>query len=590
MPFYEFGLQTFCEDLLGYGWSRPEVGHVWSDGFHSAVFLPTRPSSDCKLRVQFMAYLGGSRRCRFNVSINGSHFGPIETQLRENTLEFPFEAATLDRWSGISIFFLHSEPVRPSWVDAASDSRLLNVALRKIELIFGAESRESLCSSDEDLESFSSFDALRVREEFDRQTRLKNGINEDETEYALRRAISFYMRGLGGNQHDRNGVKATILRLSSSDPSLTDPSPPSIPGAVRKYYPTLEPFVLVERSNQGVEEDVVLPPRPNVYYDPGFSDIWRQHVPSCFSHEMQPMETVLSCDFADLVINHRQFVLVDREGETFFQGCNPASLSKLSLTRDIQVWDGCIVLLQDCFDCGNVAHFLFDSVVRMYHWCNRHPELVGNALFVFGGTPTGLHRIVLEAVRTMFGIGEHRFLFPRSTMRIRAATRSYWFGSQIIAQHPANRMRQESLDALHRIADGVVGLVGEGTDCPAKIVISRSDAGLRRLSNEEALVSALASRGFQRVVMSELGWDDQIRVVSSADVVVAPHGMGMTCLAFNKRKPRVIEIFNPKIGSEAYALLCRAYGNDYHRIIGEEVDERKRDFIVDIDSVLELLG
>jgi capsular polysaccharide biosynthesis protein len=86
-----------------------------------------------------------------------------------------------------------------------------------------------------------------------------------------------------------------------------------------------------------------------------------------------------------------------------------------------------------------------------------------------------------------------------------------------------------------------------------------------------------------------LSWIEQIRIVSNARFIVAPHGMALTHLVFNVRRPRVIEMFNPTIFSDAYALLSKAFGHDYGRIIGEEVGGSLRNFRIEPGFLLDAL-
>jgi hypothetical protein len=591
VSYFEFGSQAFCEDMLLYGWSKPERDLVWSDGAQSAVTLPySPPQRFCSLRISFVAHLLPLKRCSFYAFVNGTNSGLIDTDATENQITINFDGNSLAPKLGINIVFVHLEPARPAWLQGQSDGRLLNIALRKIEVI----SDQHTCKFSEahvrGLELFSIFERQAIRDEYLRQLRFKNAVNDDKSDRALSRAISFYVRGLGGNQHDRSGVKRNIEKWASEQVAgSTETNRATVASAVKQFYPSLEKLLLLPHDHHGVEEKVILEGRENEYHDPDFSKCWQQHVTCYLSQKTIQPESIYQCRYADFVVSDRQYMIIDQTGRYVFRGGNPAGLSPLSVSPNVVMWEGATVLLQDQFDCGNIAHFLFDSAVRMYHWCNSYGGLAKDALFIFGGIPLEFHRLVLMAICEMFDIPQSHILFPREMVRIRSTHASYWFSSQVHSQHPANMMRRESCNALQSIARRVLGSLSGSLESGSKIIISRSDANLRRLANEDSLTEKLERHGFTRVVMSELSWEEQIKTVAGADVVVAPHGMGLTALAFNQRRPKVIEMFNPTIGTEAYTLLSKAYENDYHRVIGLEIDPTRRDFIVDIDAVMELL-
>ncbi|WP_207462028.1 glycosyltransferase family 61 protein [Azospirillum sp. SYSU D00513] len=77
-----------------------------------------------------------------------------------------------------------------------------------------------------------------------------------------------------------------------------------------------------------------------------------------------------------------------------------------------------------------------------------------------------------------------------------------------------------------------------------KIYVSRRDASIRRVSNEEALMEALAPHGFELICPGDLSFEDQIKVFSEAEIVVGPHGAGMANVAFMTPGTKVVEIFS----------------------------------------------
>jgi capsular polysaccharide biosynthesis protein len=82
-------------------------------------------------------------------------------------------------------------------------------------------------------------------------------------------------------------------------------------------------------------------------------------------------------------------------------------------------------------------------------------------------------------------------------------------------------------------------------------------------------MSTLTPRGFKLFTLGALPIAEQIAIIRGAQIIVAPHGMGLTHCAFHQGGLRLIELVNPRIGMDAYAAMSRAFGFDYECLIGE---------------------
>jgi len=86
---------------------------------------------------------------------------------------------------------------------------------------------------------------------------------------------------------------------------------------------------------------------------------------------------------------------------------------------------------------------------------------------------------------------------------------------------------------------------------PRRIYIDRRGSRIRKLLNEDDLVTALGRLGFVAVRPEALSLADQIRLFRGAEVIVAPHGAGLTNLGFCRPGCVVIELL-----MDAYANWC----------------------------------
>ncbi len=80
-------------------------------------------------------------------------------------------------------------------------------------------------------------------------------------------------------------------------------------------------------------------------------------------------------------------------------------------------------------------------------------------------------------------------------------------------------------------------------DTPKRIYVSRNDARLRRVLNEDRLLPLLQARGFQRVLLAGMPIAGQVQLFREADVVVAPHGAGLAHIAWCKPGTKILEFF-----------------------------------------------
>jgi capsular polysaccharide biosynthesis protein len=140
-----------------------------------------------------------------------------------------------------------------------------------------------------------------------------------------------------------------------------------------------------------------------------------------------------------------------------------------------------------------------------------------------------------------------------------------------------------------------------------KIYISRADATARRVLNEDAVMERIAPLGFRKVTLSGMSVAEQCELFSCADVVVAPHGAGLTNLLFCREGTRIVEIFPPTYINPGYWVLANHLGLEYYCSIAEgpspppppvdaNVDEwfwsfvdDDKGFRVDLESLLGLL-
>ena len=131
-----------------------------------------------------------------------------------------------------------------------------------------------------------------------------------------------------------------------------------------------------------------------------------------------------------------------------------------------------------------------------------------------------------------------------------------------------------------------------------RVYISRRDASLRKLVNEEELISALQQRGFEIVTPSELSFAGQVALFNEAGVIIGPHGAGLTNIVFAPQCCVFIELTDKlceHMGT--FRWLARGIGQKCISLVSQDVDvspdatqpQQEHSFRVNISEIMDVL-
>ena len=147
--------------------------------------------------------------------------------------------------------------------------------------------------------------------------------------------------------------------------------------------------------------------------------------------------------------------------------------------------------------------------------------------------------------------------WPRSNI-VHATEPSYVVRNLVVPSYPerhASDFEWIRREVLETVSDGNGG--GDGNN----VYVSRSNAIERRVLNEEAVMDVLSGFGFSRYRLEERPLAANARLFAEADVVVGPHGAGLTDIIFAE-DCTLVELFGEKI-KQPYELLADALGVAY---------------------------
>ena len=133
--------------------------------------------------------------------------------------------------------------------------------------------------------------------------------------------------------------------------------------------------------------------------------------------------------------------------------------------------------------------------------------------------------------------------------------------------------------------------VPEG-EAQSLVYVSRAEAARRHVSNEDELAAALIELGFQVVVPGRCSVREQIRAFSSAQLIVAVHGAGLTNMIYAPAHARYIEIVSTALEKmDDFRRIARARGQTMTTIVSDDYGDAREihpnaDYRVDVDVVV----
>lgn len=202
---------------------------------------------------------------------------------------------------------------------------------------------------------------------------------------------------------------------------------------------------------------------------------------------------------------------------------------------------------------SNYYHFLYDAIGRLSVLDEAAPGLVPDAVVV--PHQLGYQRQLLA----MVGI-ESPLVQPRPGHTVLA--------DRLIVPSTPN----QDLDAPRSVTSWLRMRLPprEQRGLPRRLYVTRGEKpNTRRYVQEADLWPALERRGFAMVDPGTLSVQEQIDLFHAAEVVVAPHGAGLTNLTFCRPGTGVLELFAPSYVHLGLWAICESIGDiDYRYLVG----------------------
>jgi capsular polysaccharide biosynthesis protein len=338
------------------------------------------------------------------------------------------------------------------------------------------------------------------------------------------------------------------------------------------------------RQPAGTELTRVTEPRPIDRSPPKTVD---SKVPDCFRpflHQLHPAGRVARIEGARLlhlgVVTPDDYLIRDL---SFHRHTTPEELawilSAVKLPGAVRV-RGDLTVIGERF-AASYYHWLFHALGRLCYVEKRYPlEKIQH--FAVSHLDESFHRDTLQ----LLGIPQKKILPMKEVLHVQpdALIVANWTGG--FDPTVAEWLRERFLSRLTPAS--IAG--------PKRIYVSRGRIGRRHIENETELLEVLRPLGFQTVFCEDLTFQEQMRLFHDAEVIVTPHGAGLSNLLFCRPGTKVIEIFNRGWRPEIFWQLSEAMGLDHYCLFAEEpaaadpkLAAQHRNILVSLDELRKLL-
>ncbi|TAL01267.1 MAG: glycosyltransferase family 61 protein [Rhodospirillaceae bacterium] len=233
------------------------------------------------------------------------------------------------------------------------------------------------------------------------------------------------------------------------------------------------------------------------------------------------------------------------------------------------------VLSFNCYSTNNYFHFVMDALAQT-HWRARLPAVERARMIVSGYTT--------EAAAAAPFIGQ-----SLAAAGIDEVSLYPFDGTMMFCRHVVFPMRDTGANPMKIAAlRRMLGLDKRrrGRD---RLFITRADAVRRKLTNEAAVVALLNSHGFRSVDPGALTFREQVDLFAGAEIVVGPHGAGLTNAAFMAPGGAVVELTHTGRVVWTFHEVACASGHAYACVVGDMASGNAHplfaDFSVDVDAV-----
>jgi hypothetical protein len=198
----------------------------------------------------------------------------------------------------------------------------------------------------------------------------------------------------------------------------------------------------------------------------------------------------------------------------------------------------------EVFKEGNYSSLILFWGLGYYHWFADVLSMLHEAIELLPKDTIFLIKKGFENsysgefyIKTLNALG-----IPRERLLEFDGTES-WILENFWWQPPAANTDEQAPGSLRWVGQQIsLSVLPSPKEKKSRLYISRRKPSARVVVNEMDLISPLSQLGFQICWLEEMPFEEQVRLFRNAEIVVGPHGAGLTNLIFCPARTQVVEI------------------------------------------------
>ena len=248
-----------------------------------------------------------------------------------------------------------------------------------------------------------------------------------------------------------------------------------------------------------------------------------------------------------------------------------------------------LALIQDSSE-NNFSHWLLDILPRLKIF-EQNNSIAEVDYFLF---PELKYSFQYETLRIL-NIPIHKILSDKKNRHIEAET-------LIVTDHPWYK-KGHVHDEMINMPEWIINWLrnkflnhAEYKNLSDKIYIDRSDSLFNhcKIINSDEVWEFLKKKGFTKIKLTEMSFKNQIGLFNSANMIIGPHGAGLSNMIFSNPNTKVIEFQPENYSNKFFPRVSEINNLNYHKIVSKSlklnINKSLGDIIVELEDVEKLLN
>lgn len=154
-----------------------------------------------------------------------------------------------------------------------------------------------------------------------------------------------------------------------------------------------------------------------------------------------------------------------------------------------------------------------------------------------------------KQLQELFGLSRVNQVSLNKLLHVECEELFFFTGTFCLSKHAL-------LLVKHKIKSSLEQSSTQSVNIGKRIVVSRGSSNTRRWLNQEECMETLNSLGFKLIDPSNLSLSQQVDAFSNAEIILGPHGAGLTNIMFCNPGTKVVEIRAQEQGGEYSSATC----------------------------------